>query len=261
VRSIRRPLQRYPSPFVEPPYEDVGMLSEERRRLSGLVGEPETRGERPSSCAGMLSVFGQQLSELAELPLIFVSTLEVFGPRPCACGRMFHSFRRMPCAFGAPPLSAPMAAPEARSDAHEEAWAALFEERDAVRKPWDALVEPRDAPAIRKEAMRRRRRDLRRVTRLSRNSPDALPSVDHTAAEPRACPPIPRETERARRELFGARDDAPRIRRAAQRVFREAARGEDDAQSKAKKPASTPPSSGIHDDGRYLVLSATFKGF
>ena len=99
MRSIRRPLQRYPSPFVEPPYEDVGMLSEERRRLSGLVGEPETRGERPSSCAGMLSVFGQQLSELAELRFVFVGMLSVFVRHPCDCGRMLHSFRQMPCAF------------------------------------------------------------------------------------------------------------------------------------------------------------------
>ena len=238
MRSIRRPLQRYPSPFVERPYEDVGMLPEERRRLSGLVGEPETRGERPSSCAGMLSVFGQQLLELARLPLILVSMLEVFGQRPYACGRMLHSFRQMPCAFGAPPLSAPRAAPRTRSDALEEAWKAFSEERDAVRKPWDALLEPRDAPAIRKDAMRRRGRDSRRVTWLSRNSPDALPSVDHAAAEPRACRPIPRERERVRGELFGARDDAPRIRRGAQRVFREAARGEDDARHDGSKAVS-----------------------
>jgi hypothetical protein len=38
------------------------------------------------------------------------------------------------------------------------------------------------------------------------------------------CRPIPRERERVRRELFGARDDALRIRRNAQRITRHATR-------------------------------------
>ena len=80
------------------------MLSEKRRKLSALVGLPEIQREMPSSCAGMLSVFGRQLSELAELPFIFVWTPEVFGEHPSTCGQMLHSFRQMPFAFRAPPL-------------------------------------------------------------------------------------------------------------------------------------------------------------
>jgi hypothetical protein len=72
------------------------MLPEERRKRSGLVGEPETQGERPRSCARMLSVLEQQPSELAELPFVFVSTLAVFGERPSAWGRMLHPFGPMP---------------------------------------------------------------------------------------------------------------------------------------------------------------------
>ncbi len=137
------------------------MLSVERRKQSGLVGEPETQGERPWSCAGMLSVLERQLSELAELPSVFVSTHTVFGQRRSAWGRMLHSFRQMPGSFGSPPLSAPTAAPGALRDALEEAWAALTEEGDALRDHRDAFLEPRDALAIRGDAVRRRGRDLR----------------------------------------------------------------------------------------------------
>jgi hypothetical protein len=80
------------------------MLSEKRGKLSALVGQPETRREMPSARVGMLSVFGRQLSKLAELPLVFVWTPEVFGEHPSTCGQMLHSFRRMPFTFRAPPL-------------------------------------------------------------------------------------------------------------------------------------------------------------
>jgi hypothetical protein len=53
------------------------MLPEKRRKQSQLVGQPETQGETPSSRAGMLAVLGLQLSELAELLCVFVSTLAV----------------------------------------------------------------------------------------------------------------------------------------------------------------------------------------
>jgi hypothetical protein len=76
------------------------MLPVKRRKLSGLVGEPETQGEMPRSCGGMLSVLERQLLELEELPFVFVSTLEVFGERPSTRGRMLHPFRRTPCSFG-----------------------------------------------------------------------------------------------------------------------------------------------------------------
>jgi hypothetical protein len=52
------------------------MLPVKRRKLSGLVGEPETHGEMPRSCARMLSVLEPQLLELEELPFVFVSMLE-----------------------------------------------------------------------------------------------------------------------------------------------------------------------------------------
>jgi hypothetical protein len=52
--------QRRPSALVGHRYEDVGMLLEERRKPSELVGAPETQREMPSSFAGMLSAFGQQ---------------------------------------------------------------------------------------------------------------------------------------------------------------------------------------------------------
>jgi hypothetical protein len=80
------------------------MLSEERRKLSELVGQPEIQREMPSACVGMLSVFGRQLSELAELPSVFVWTPEVFGEHPSTCRQMPYSFRQMPFAFRAPPL-------------------------------------------------------------------------------------------------------------------------------------------------------------
>jgi hypothetical protein len=95
------------------------MLFEERRKLSALVKAPETQGETPWSCAGMLSVWGPPLSKLAELPSVYVWTLEVFGQRPFAWGRTLHSFRRMPCAFGGEPLPAPTAAVRVCSDAIE----------------------------------------------------------------------------------------------------------------------------------------------
>jgi hypothetical protein len=79
------------------------MLPEKRRKLSGLVGEPETQEEMPQSRARMLSVLEPQLSELEELPLVFVSMLEVFRERPSARGRMLHPFRRTPCSFGGAP--------------------------------------------------------------------------------------------------------------------------------------------------------------
>src|ERR1700683_5297056 len=103
---------------------------------------------------------------------------------------MLHSFRRMPCAFGAPPLSAPTAALEARSDAVEEARAALRETRDALRETRDALLESRDAPGIRSDAVRTRGADSRRITRSSRTARGALPYVDHAAVEPRVCRPV-----------------------------------------------------------------------
>jgi hypothetical protein len=123
--------------------------------------------------------------------------------------------------------------------------------RDAPTTPSDALpVSPdappirRDVPGIRCDAVRRRRYRSRRVRGSSRPSLVARPSVDHAAAEPRACRPsvdhaaassldhapaepetcrrpracrpLPREGKRVCRELFGARDDALRIRRDAQ---------------------------------------------
>jgi hypothetical protein len=84
----------------------VGMLPVERRKLSGHVGEPETQGEMPRSCARMLSVLGRPLSELAEQPSVFVSTLSVFGELPSVWGRMLHPFRQMPYSFGGASLSA-----------------------------------------------------------------------------------------------------------------------------------------------------------
>ena len=75
--SIRRKWQRRRSACEERPSEDVGMLSEDRRKQSEFVGQPETYGEMPSSRAGMLSVLGLQLSKLAELLCVFVSTLAV----------------------------------------------------------------------------------------------------------------------------------------------------------------------------------------
>jgi hypothetical protein len=46
--------QRHPSPFVGHRFEDVGMLTEERRKLSVFVGKPEIQREMPSSFEGML---------------------------------------------------------------------------------------------------------------------------------------------------------------------------------------------------------------
>ncbi len=162
---------------------------------------------------------------------------------------MLHSFRQMPCPFGAPPLSAPTAAPRARSDTVEETWAALRKERDALRKlrdalreARDALREPRDALAIRGDAVRRRGRDSRRVTGLSRTSPRARP--------------IPRETERVRRELFRTRDDASRIRRDAQRAARDAERAPPRALDAVETFAPTPPRRVIACEGRFVTECA-----
>jgi hypothetical protein len=75
--SIRRTWRRRRSACEGRLCEDVGILAEERQKPSGLVGQPETQGETPSSRAGMLAVLGLQLSELAELLCVFVSTLAV----------------------------------------------------------------------------------------------------------------------------------------------------------------------------------------
>jgi hypothetical protein len=61
-------------------------------------------GEMPSLFAGVLSVFGQPLSEFAKLPFVFVGMLSVFGRHLCEFRRMLHSFRPMPCAFRGVPL-------------------------------------------------------------------------------------------------------------------------------------------------------------
>jgi hypothetical protein len=151
----------------------VGMLPEERRKRSGLVGEPETQGERLWSCALTLPVLGLRLSELAELPSVFVSTLSVFEERPSARGRMLHPFRWAPYSFGGASSSAPTAAPPDRNDAMGEAWAALSGVGDALREPRDAPLEARDALAIREDAVRRRERDSRRITGSSTTSPGA----------------------------------------------------------------------------------------
>src|ERR1700677_1227311 len=135
----------------------------------------------------MLSVFGQQPSELAEQPSVSVWMLSVFGRRPCEGRRMLHSIRRMPCAFGAPPLSAPTAAPRARRDAVEAARGALRKPRAALRETRDALLEPRDALGIRGDAVRTRGADLRRITGSSRTPLGALLGLDHAAVEPRTC--------------------------------------------------------------------------
>jgi hypothetical protein len=70
------------------------MPTEERRKPSVFVGEPEIQREMPSFFAGVLSVFGQDLSEFAELPFVFVGMLSVFGRHPCEFRRMLHSFPR-----------------------------------------------------------------------------------------------------------------------------------------------------------------------
>jgi hypothetical protein len=72
------------------------MLSEERRKQSEFVGQPQKQRETPSSFQGTLSVWGQPLSKLVELPSVFVSTLSVFREPHSAWGRTLHAFRRMP---------------------------------------------------------------------------------------------------------------------------------------------------------------------
>jgi hypothetical protein len=173
----------------------------------------------------MLSVLEPQLSELAELPFVFVATLEVFGERPSAWGRMLHPFRRMPCLFGREPWSAPKAAPRSRRDALEEAWAALRKERDALREPRDALLEARDALAIRRDAVRRRGPDSRRVTRSSCTSSHARP-ISGAAVQTQGA-------------ALATQGNASRAPRDAVDGIRGAHRGEDDAHGKAQKPAPT----------------------
>src|SRR5208282_3347497 len=131
--SIRRDSRRRQYAFAGLPYEDHGMLHEERRKPSELVGEPETHGETPSAYAGTLSVFGRRLSELAELPSLFVRMPSAFREPPSARGRMLHSFLRMPCAFGRQPSAPRTAAPGARRYAREEPPVALRKPRDALR--------------------------------------------------------------------------------------------------------------------------------
>jgi hypothetical protein len=141
-----------------------------------------------------------------------------------AWGRMLHSFGRMLCAFGAPPLSGPTAPPRARRDALEEAWASLRKERDALREPRDALLEPRDALAIREDAVRRRGRDSRRVTRVSRTSPRA-PSISEGAARTRASPPTQREaTLRAHLGTLSMGFETPNAKRTMPTVKRRSPR-------------------------------------
>jgi hypothetical protein len=201
------------------------MLAERRQKPSGLVGQPETQGERPSSRAGMLSVLALELSELAELPCVFVSTLAVFGERPSVWRRMLHPFRPMPYAFGGGSLSAPTAARRDRSDAIEEAWAALSEKGYALRRPRDALLVVRDALAVRGDAVRRRGRDSRRVTRSSRSSRRAR-SISEAAAE-------------ARGAALTAQRDASRAARDALDGIRDAQQREADAHGEARKPVPT----------------------
>ncbi len=203
--SIRRELQPHPSEGVGRPSEDVEMLPEQRRKLSGLVGKPETRREKPSSCARVPSVLRRQLSELVELPCVFVSTLAIFEERPSVWGRMLCSFRRMPCAFAAPPWSGPTAARRARRDALEEARAALSESRDALLEPWDAVPRPRNALATRGDALRRRGRDSRRITRSSRTSPRARLISEATVQTRGAAVTTQGEASRARRDAVIAR--------------------------------------------------------
>jgi hypothetical protein len=213
--SIRRESQRGPSMCVGRLCKHVGTLPEERRKRSGLVGEPETQAEMPSSCARTLSVLGPRLSELAELPSVFVSTLSVFGERPSARGRMLHPFRWAPYSFGGTSSSAPTAAPPDRNDAMGEAWAALSGEGDALRKPRDALLEVRDALAIREDAVRRRERDSRRITGSSTTSPRAR-SISEA--------PVP-----TREAALTTQGDPSRAPRGAVDGIRDSKRGEDDA--------------------------------
>ncbi len=166
----------------------------------------------------MLSVSGPQLSELGELPFVFVSTLEVFGERPSARGRMLHPIGQMPCSLGRAPWSAPTDAPRARKGALEEARAALSGEGDALR-------EPRDALAIRGDAVRRRGRNSRRVTRLSRSSARAR-SISEVAA-------------RTRGAAVTTQSEASRSPPDVVDGIRDAQRGENDAHGEAEKPAPT----------------------
>ena len=223
--SIRRKLRRHRSPWVGRPYVHVGGLSERRRKLSEPVGQPTTQGERPSSRAGMPSVLGLQLSELAELPCVFVSTLAVFGGRPSAWRRTLYPFRRMPYSFVGASWSAPTAAPRDRSDALEEAWAAVPEEGDALREPRDSLLEPRDTLGIRGDAVRRQGRDSRRVTRSSRSSCRGG-SVSEAAT-------------RTRGAALTTQGDASQAARDALDGIRDAQRKEDDARGEAPKPVPT----------------------
>jgi hypothetical protein len=97
-----------------------------------------------------------------------------------------------------------------RRDAVHEGRRAPPIPRDALPAPPDAPPVPRDgppipgdAPRIRSDTARRRRRKSRRVTQSSRTS--------------RGARPVSRERERVPRVLFGARDDALRIRRLRRR--------------------------------------------
>jgi hypothetical protein len=83
---------------------------------------------------------------------------------------------------------------------------------DALLGADHAGAERRACRRIRGDAVRRRRRRSRRVRRSLRAS--------------RGTRPIPREPERAGRELFGARDDASRKRRDALRSSRESQKDE-----------------------------------
>jgi hypothetical protein len=72
------------------------MLSEKRPEQSEFVGEPWKQRETPSLFQGTLSVWGPPLSNLVELPSVFVSTLSVFRERHSAWGRTLRAFRGMP---------------------------------------------------------------------------------------------------------------------------------------------------------------------
>jgi hypothetical protein len=178
------------------------MLAERRRKLSELVGKPETQGERPPSRAAMHSVLGLPLSELVEMLCVFVSTPAVFGERLSTRGRTLHPIRPMPYSFGGASLSAPTAALRDRRDALEEARAAPSAEGDALR-------EPRDALAIREDAVRRRGRDSRRVTRSSRSSPLAR-AISEAAMQARgAALPTQGDASRAPWNAVDETRDAP----------------------------------------------------
>ena len=145
--------------------------------------------------------------------------------RPSAWRRTLYPFRRMPYSFVGASWSAPTAAPRDRSDALEEAWAAVPEEGDALREPRDSLLEPRDTLGIRGDAVRRQGRDSRRVTRSSRSSCRGG-SVSEAAT-------------RTRGAALTTQGDASQAARDALDGIRDAQRKEDDARGEAPKPVPT----------------------